>query len=374
MKKEKIKVYLQYPWKFPDSPYYKYLIDSPPEEVEYLNVRKQKGVITNKKFFWFSNFLKREIRKAVRILAPSLPNAHKSPKGDYDLIHCAHCLSKNKDKPWVADIEYTGQLWEMGTRKGKKNKRNVEEILLSKNCKKIVTWTNLMKEQLILDFPKIKKKVEVVYPGIPILENKKKKHQEIVLSYVARYFYKKGGLHALEVMNRLSKEYNNVKGIIVGEVPEEVKKRYSKNKKIKFYPLMPQKKVIDEVYSLTDVFIYPGYSDSFGFAIPEVMGIGIPVISVDVSSRKEIINNNKNGFVIETHLDQLSLLKISSTLKNKESIRLIEEMEKKVKYLIDNPKVLSNFSKDAKKEIKSGKFSIERQKKEMGKIYREALK
>ncbi len=35
-----MKVYLQYPWKFPDSPYYKYLIDSLPDGIEYLNVKK----------------------------------------------------------------------------------------------------------------------------------------------------------------------------------------------------------------------------------------------------------------------------------------------------------------------------------------------
>ena len=91
----KIKVYLQYPWKFPDSPYYKYLVDSPPSGIEFLNTKKQKGVITNKKFFWFSNFLKRVVRKSVKVLYPSMPNAHLSPKGNYDLIsaNTLSCLS-----------------------------------------------------------------------------------------------------------------------------------------------------------------------------------------------------------------------------------------------------------------------------------------
>ena len=101
-----IKVYLQYPWKFPDSPYYKYLIDSPPEGIEFQNSKKQKGVITNKRFFWFSNFIKRNIRRFATKLKLSIPNAHLTKtKEEYDLIHCAHCLSKNKNKPWVADIE-----------------------------------------------------------------------------------------------------------------------------------------------------------------------------------------------------------------------------------------------------------------------------
>ena len=94
--KKKIKIHIQYPWKFPDSTYYKYLIDSPPEGIEFLNTRKQKGVITNKRFFWFSNFLKRNIRRWTGRLNLSIPNARLSPEGNYNLIHCAHCLSKNK--------------------------------------------------------------------------------------------------------------------------------------------------------------------------------------------------------------------------------------------------------------------------------------
>jgi hypothetical protein len=135
-----MRVYLQYPWKFPDSPYYKYLIQTHPKGIEYLNVEKQKGVIISKRFFWFSNFLKRNIRRVTRLLNLSIPNAHLSPEGDYDLIHCAHCLSKNTDKPWVADIEmlpsFTISGW--NTLSGQ---RKVRRILLTKNCKKIIPWT-----------------------------------------------------------------------------------------------------------------------------------------------------------------------------------------------------------------------------------------
>ena len=103
--KKPIKIYLQYPWKFLDSPYYKYLIGNPPEGIKYVNPEKQKGVIVNKKFFLFSNFLKKNIRKSLNTLNLSLPNARLSPRGNYDLIHCAHCLSKNKDVLWITDME-----------------------------------------------------------------------------------------------------------------------------------------------------------------------------------------------------------------------------------------------------------------------------
>ena len=73
---KKIKIYLQYPWRFPDSPYYKYLIDNPPENVEYLNTKKQKGVITKKSKFLLSNRLKKIIRNILNLMWLSIPNAH----------------------------------------------------------------------------------------------------------------------------------------------------------------------------------------------------------------------------------------------------------------------------------------------------------
>lgn len=367
----KIKVYLQYPWKFPDSPYYKYLIENPPENIEYLNVHKQKGVITRKEFFWLSNFLKENIRKIVHVVYPKLANSHKSPKGEYDLIHCAHCLSKNKNKPWVADIEFVSQMWVAG--KKPKNKNSVAKIIFSKNCKKLITWTMLMKKDLLAEFPKLKDKVEVVYPPIPILNIKRKKHAEINLFFVARYFFHKGGLHALEVIDRLTKKYSDVNGIIVSEVPKEIKNKYSKNKKIIFYSLMPQKDLFEKVYSIGDIFLYPGYSDSFGFSIPEVMSIGIPVVSLNTSTRNEIISHNKNGYLVETELSQSELMDNSFSI-NKENLGLISKLEYFTEKLILNKKLRKKFSSEAKKEIQFGKFSVNKINKRLKKIYGRALK
>jgi len=45
--------------------------------------------------------------------------------------------------------------------------------------------------------------------------------------------------------------------------------------------------------------VYPGYSDSFGFAFLEAMAFGLPIVTVDGFARREIVEDGKNGFVIE---------------------------------------------------------------------------
>ena len=51
---KKIKVWLQYPFAFADSPYYKYLVVDPPKNVKYANGDLSEGVILNKTKFRFS--------------------------------------------------------------------------------------------------------------------------------------------------------------------------------------------------------------------------------------------------------------------------------------------------------------------------------
>ncbi|MCK4996960.1 glycosyltransferase family 4 protein [Candidatus Pacearchaeota archaeon] len=367
MKDKNIKIYLQYPWKFPDSPYYKYLIDSPPEGIEFLNTQKQKGVITNKKFFLFSNFLKNRVRSWPTKLKLAIPNAHLSPKGNYDLIHCCHCLSKNIDKPWVADLESWWSAY-LSSPYSERSRKKVEKILISPNCKKLMPWTEATKEIIVEKFPRIKNKIEVVYPAIPERkERKDRENKKLNLIFTGRYFYQKGGHHALEVIDRLTKKYPNVWGIFNSEVPEDILKGYSKNKKIKFFGLIPQSKLF-ELYGNADILIYPGYSDSFGFAYLEAMSFGVPIITTDGFARKEIVEEGKTGFVIDLQKRFIKSFKYEGYDK-----KVIDELANKTSMLIEDKKLRKRMSKECIKTIKSGKFSITERDKKLKRIYREAI-
>ena len=364
-----IKVYLRYPWIFPDSPYYKYLIEYPPKGIKFLNIKGQRGAITNKRLLWFSNFLKRTIRGLMNSFKISIPNVHSCPKGDYDLIHCAHCLSKNEDKPWVADIEGAWQFY-IGN-KTKKSKEMVKNILMRKNCKKIMPWTQATANEIIKEFSEIKEKVEVVYPAVPLLKIKKIKHEGINLLFVSRYFYGKGGPEVLEVFNYLTKKYDEVNGFIVSIVPKDILNNYSKNKKIKFFDLMPQKDLFTKFYPKGDIFVYPGYSDSFGFSLVEAMVFGLPIVTVDGFARREIISSGENGFIIPR--PKIFWEKGIPKITKKERGQLIQNLIKKISLLIENKKLREKIGRKAFELVSKGKFSIKERNKKLRKIYEEAL-
>jgi glycosyltransferase involved in cell wall biosynthesis len=364
---KKIKVYLQGVWKFPDSPYYKYLIGNPPSNIEYLNAKGQKGVISNKKKFLFLNFVKNLVRKSVGYLNLPLPNASiKKIKGEFDLIHCTHCISLG-GRPWVADFEGAWQFW-IG-KKTKLGKKIVMKNLLNKHCKKILPWTELAKKDIIDIFPEIKDKVEVVYPAVPFMKStpNKKKKGKITILYAARYFWLKGGLIALETLKKI-KESHDVDIIFISDVPKEIKKNFPE---IKFIDLISQKELF-EYLKIADIFFYPSLVDTFGFSLLEAMAHKLPIISVNTSgtrSRKEILENGKTGFLIDFPRKELNYYSIQEPEK-----KLIGELFKKTVQLIENDKLRNSMAENCEKIIKNGKFSIKERNKKLEKIYSEALK
>jgi len=188
------------------------------------------------------------------------------------------------------------------------------------------------------------------------------------LLFIGRYFYGKGGLHALEAIDRITKERKNVKGYIISSIPKEVLNKYSNNKKINFMGIISQEKLMNEVYPSSDIFIYPGYSDTFGFSMLEAMSFGIPTITVEGEVKDEIIDEGKTGFIVS-----------SGNVSYKENINnynkeVIDGMVKAALKLIDNPELSYKMAKNCIKTIKDGKFSIKQRNEKLERIYKEAIR
>ncbi len=369
--KNKIKVYLQYPWKFPDSSYYKNFMTFPPKNIDYINNNQKKfDLINSKNKFIFSNKIKSVLRNGLLSINLSPINTHLTKtKEKYDLIHCAHCLSLN-NSPWVMDLESSWQLFVSG-KKDERSIIKIKKILLNKNCKKIMPWTEKTKEELIELFSEkeIKNKLKVVHHAIKIQKIKRIKHDGINLLFTARYFYEKGGLETLEVFDYLTKRYKNINAFFISNTPKEIIKKYSQNKNIIFCNLMSQEELFNNIYSKTDIIIYPGYSDSYGFLFIEAASFGIPIITLEGNARKELVLDKKTGFIgIKPIINWKNSI---PNIKNREEIinNLIHNTEK----LIKDKNLRIKMSKNAR-TFAISKFSIEKRNKQLERIYQEAIK
>jgi glycosyltransferase involved in cell wall biosynthesis len=371
---KKIKVYLQKPWRFSeDSPYYTSLMENPPKNVEFIQEKRFEFAQNKKKFLGIDK-IKNIVRFFVRRFNSSIPNARLTLNSEkYDLIHCERCMSKN-NKPWVCDLEWVKQFW-VGAKSGpirEPSKERVYKILSNKNCKRIMAWTEWAKKEIVEAFPRIKNKVVVIYPAIETQTIKKKKEdKKIRLLFVARRFYLKGGLYSLEVMDRIAKKYKNVEGLVISDIPKEVMKRYEQNPRIKMMPMIGRKKLFEEIYPQTDIFVYPSFIDSFGFAIVEAMSFGLPVVSAAGGPRKEIIEPGKTGFVVG---DESKIILSNEYLENLKDEELLQDLQEKTEVLIKDKKLREKMSRNGLKEIESGKFSIKTRNRKLEKIYQAAVK
>ena len=363
----KTKVYIQYPWKVSDSQYYKSMIDSPPKDIEYILSDIPTGMITNKSRLNSLNLLKKTIRTPLEKLSLPILNIKKTVTNkEYDIIHNAHCLSKN-DSPWVADFESLWQMWVSG-RDTTTGKKLVLEVLRKDSCKRIIAWTESTKKEIGDEFPEIKDKLTAVPYGMVSPKFKKIKSDKIRLLFTARYFKEKGGLDIVEVFDRLTREYNNVEATIISEAPKYIIERYSANKNIKFKKLMPFKNIIKDIYPNSDIMVYPGYSDTFGFTFVEALAFGIPVVTVDGHSRKDMIEEGETGFIIKRDKDANGYPILA------ERRRIIKDLVNRTGILIEDKSLRKRMSKKGVKIVKEGKFSIRQRNERLRKIYSEALK
>ncbi len=363
-----MKVFIQYPWKVSDSMYYKSLIENPPKGVEYVNNQKRQGMITNTTVFSILSFCKKHTRQLIEKTKLPILNMHKTThKHNCELVHAAHCLPRDDITPWVADFESVWQLFISG-RNTKEGYNKAITRMMSNNCKKIIAWTKYTKDEIISKFPQIKDKVAVVpYAMKPPIINKIK-HNTINLLFIGRYFKEKGGIFALEVFDKLTKKYDNVECLFVSKTPQKIINKYSSNTKIKFFNLMPHKQLIDEIFSIADITMYPAFSDTFGFLFVESMAHNIPIITVSGFSRRDIINDGETGFIINR--DENTTWYPSED----ESIRIIDDLIEKTSLLIEDEKLREEMGQNGRQTVIDGKFSIKYRNNKLKQIYEEALK
>jgi glycosyltransferase involved in cell wall biosynthesis len=383
-KKKKIRVYLRLSKKM--HPLYEEIVNFPPKGVEYLK-NTNISHYSAKESFWIKlrNFI---WRTYLRIWLPTITLF----RNDCDLIHSTNSLSLISNKPWVLDGErghgVVGfSMWKI---KSPLHLFFMKQILRQKNCKKITVFSDLARRDFLRFFGKeFKEKVETVYPAQHISKEKIKKKRGIKILFVARKFELKGGYETLDAFNLIRKKIK-CKLIIVSDTPKEVVKKYSNNKDITFIEGNLSKTELLKYYKMADIFLYPSRMEAnFGTVLVEAMAHKLPLIANDFYATSEVIENGKNGFIIEPLLrlydkegkeldgnyprymkKYQDLYEKNKTLKE----RYLNEIVEKTTSLLKNAKLRKKMGDYGFKLASKGKFSIDERNKKLKRIYEEAIK
>lgn len=358
---------------------YQEIVNYPPEEVEYVGVRKD----TKKGKYYQSKKIKEKIGWLLQKL--KIPRMIFVKPGNYDLIHSSRGIIPLNQKPWVIDVEHVHSFFGLNPDliKNKFWKRFIERKLSSKYCKAVLCHCEATKQSFFryLDCRKFKGKIKVLYPASHIIPIKKTKHKKVRILAVLSLFYHKGGPQILEAFSRLEKKYKNIELWIKADVPRNFRKKYD-SKNIRYLPyfgnVLTREKLLEDIYSKCDVFIYPSFCDSFGYSLIDALVAKLPIITTNLFAIPEIIENNKNGFIIKIPGYNLknSFFQVHQYQKinSSDNKKIINELVKNLEKLIKSKKLRDEMSEESFKLVKDGKFSIRKRGKKLRKIYEKALK
>jgi glycosyltransferase involved in cell wall biosynthesis/PHP family Zn ribbon phosphoesterase len=88
--------------------------------------------------------------------------------------------------------------------------------------------------------------------------------------------------------------------IIVGDGPylQGYREKMQKFKRVVFTGQV-DREILPEIYSGSDLFVFPSTTDTFGMVVLEAQACGLPAIVSDIGGPKEIIIDGKTGYVVK---------------------------------------------------------------------------
>ena len=114
-----------------------------------------------------------------------------------------------------------------------------------------------------------------------------------VLLFVGSGFERKGLRYLIEAAEMLDAP---VTLLVVGKGPAEKYRRMIKKQRVIF---CGPRKEIERYYAAADVFVFPTVYEPFGNVHLEALASGLPVITTRQSGAADILEDGKNGFVVQ---------------------------------------------------------------------------
>lgn len=161
---------------------------------------------------------------------------------------------------------------------------------------------------------------------------------DFVLTCVARLDKNKNQGFLIEVMEKLTKEHNNIHLLLVG--PDELNGLYQKIVKDKHLEnnvhFLGKREDIPQILAITDIVVSASLREGLPVNIMEAFAAGKPVVALKCRGMEDLIENNKTGFIIEKKEGIDKILFFHDLNEKLIKNITIYNVEKSKKYNIDN--------------------------------------
>lgn len=206
-----------------------------------------------------------------------------------------------------------------------KRKRLMEELKLSQY---FLAGSKFVKKSL--EYSGIdSSNIYVVNYGVNLTQfvprEKKELSGSLKLLFTGNCSYRKGLHHLLAVVSKY--DANDVELYLAGGYDSQsfLYKKYSASSNIHFLGFITHD-ILQDVYAKTEVFVLPSLAEGFAMVSLEALGAGLPIICTYNSGCNDIVENGKNGFVIEASDENALKNRIDWFILNKRRIPEMSEL------------------------------------------------
>lgn len=156
---------------------------------------------------------------------------------------------------------------------------------------------------------------------LDFVSNKVSSLKEKRIISVGRLSKEKGYLDLLEMSKEIFKDNKDWKLDIVGDGSERetLEKYINDNNLSKHVSLLGKRdsNYINDLLSKSSIYLMTSYTESFGIVLIEAMNFGLPVIAFDdAEGAREIIVNNKNGYLIKNRNKKEYVSKVNELINS----------------------------------------------------------
>jgi glycosyltransferase involved in cell wall biosynthesis len=314
------------------------------------------------------------------------PKMRRFCSNNYDLVHSAHTLLRT-DLPYVVDFEHVTDFsgYNQYALRRPGFVRALERLLLNKKLKKLLAWSDAAGRSLtnVINNEEVTKKLETFYPMVRPATRVPRTSSTFNFLFIGNKFYAKGGYESLLAFEELAQRYD-CRFTAIGHIPPEVFARFGANPKITLLRTMPHDR-LREFYCNSDVFVFPTHYDTYGLVITEALSFGLPVISAASLSTPELVQHEKTGLLVHTYFSSFAddCSYVDQTPRMLEKARMwacknppkwfIERLRAAMERLLTDDQLRNECARNAINETGVGKFSPQRSREKLKRIYSEAL-
>jgi glycosyltransferase involved in cell wall biosynthesis len=334
-------------------------------------------------------------RAALRVLSFGgyVHRVRAQPVPGTRLIHSAERLLRNPATPYVVDLEHADvfTLYQQASWDRPWTRRIVERALCDERLRFLLPWSDAARRSVLTVLSEeargtVESKLRTVYMAARLAAERPRERASGALRalFIGTHFVEKGGMTALRALREVRRTHE-VALDMVTYPPQDLADELASEPGLTLHRPAGTELVRD-LYGKSDILLFPSHMDTYGVAVGEAMGHGLPVVAPRHLALTELVRDEESGllFAPENMLwREDTRCRFRHTLPvptgylrdlRRPSEPFVLGVAAALARLAEDSGLYDRLSGGALETVRSGRLSVARRREVLGEIYGSAAK